>query len=232
MAQLTADEEQLETLKRWWTSYGRQGLVALVVTLGGWFGWQQWQAHRQQQAEAASVVYLQMLDALGRLPAVAASDAQRAEIAGPAATLKRDYAGSAYADYAGLALARLAVADHRLDAAGAELQAVMDATRDPELALVARLRLARVEIARERYAAALALLEVEVPAALASGFAEVRGDLYLRQGDLDAARVAYQAALDSLGEDETNSRPLLAMKLNQALPAQAVVPPAAEENSR
>lgn len=232
MAEHIADEEQLETLKRWWTSYGRQAVVALVVTVGGWFGWEQWQNHRQQQREAASLVYSEMLDALGRLPAVAASEAQRAAITGPAATLKRDHAGSSYADYAGLVLARLAVADHELDTAASELQAVMDATRDPGLALLARLRLARVEIARERYPTALALLEVEVPAALASGFAEVRGDLHLRKGDLDAARAAYRAALDGLGEDETNSRPLLAMKLNKTLPAQAVVPPAAEENSR
>lgn len=231
MAQYAADEEQLETLKRWWQSYGSQVLVAVVVTLGGWFGWQQWQAHRQQQAEAASLVYLQMMDAVGRLPATDASAAQRAEVSGPAATLKTEYRGSAYADFAGLVLAKLAVANNDLDAAGAELRAVMDTTDNSDLALLTRLRLARVEIARERYASARALLDIEVPAALVSGFAEIRGDLSLRQGDLPAARAAYQAALDGLGEDETNNRPLLEMKLNQAVSAPAVAPTASKENS-
>ncbi|MGK2913893.1 MAG: YfgM family protein [Porticoccaceae bacterium] len=231
MAEHHIDEEQLEDLKRWWRAYGNAALILILLAVGGGLGWQQWQGHRARESEAASLLYMQMMDAASSGVANQLTAEQRGTIGALATTLKEQYASSAYADYARLMMAKLAVADTKPDTAAIELQSVMEHSRDKGLALIARLRLARVQLAREKYAEALALLDIEFPSAMTSHFAEARGDIHLAQGDRPAARAAYQSALDSLGAQDAE-RPLLQLKLNQVLPAQAADEPVAEENSR
>src|SRR5258708_29734753 len=60
--------------------------------------------------------------------------------------LERGYAASPYTDQARLLAARLYVLGGELDRAAAELGAVVESSKDRNLALVARLRLARVQI--------------------------------------------------------------------------------------
>lgn len=228
MAEHHIEEEHLENLKRWWRSYGSPALILILIALGGGLGWQQWQRHQVQQSESASLVYMQMMDTASQEAGERLTAEQRGTIAGLAATLKEQYASSVYADYARLMLAKLAVSEAKLDVAAKELQMVMKDSGDPGLAQIARLRLARVWSVEQKYADALALLDVQGSPAMARSFAEARGDIYLAQGDRTAARAAYQSALDGLGDQDAD-RPLLQLKLNQVLPAQTVEEPIAEE---
>lgn len=226
MAEHHIDDEQLDRLKRWWHSYGKVGLFVVVLALASWLGWREWEHHSQQNADAASLIYIQMMEANGQ-GSTQPSAEQRAKVTELANALKDGYAGTTYADFAHLMLAKTAVADARLDVAEKELRAVMERAGDDGLALIARLRLARIQTAQGKYADALALLETPVGGAMASNFAEARGDAHLAQGDKPAARAAYQSALDGLAVQDP-SRQLLSLKLNQVLP-----PPAAarsEEN--
>lgn len=218
MAQHFSDDEQLETLKRWWNDNGTQLLVTVVLVVGGWFGWQQWQDYREQQVADASAVYVELTELAGKSDIEDMSEEDRTRLSELAGLLREKHEGSQYARYADLMVAKLAVAREDYETAETALRRVIDASGDDvELASIARLRLARVEMARHDNAKALALLELEVPQGMHALFAELRGDIHYQNGDLVAARAAYQAALNDLAEASSGARPLLEFKLNRVL---------------
>ena len=217
MAQHLSDEEQLESLKRWWKENGTQLLIMVVVVIGGWFGWQQWQDAREQKAAAASAIYSDIMELSGRGPVETLTDENKMRLLELAESLRVDYEGSQYAQYANMMLARMAVGDEDLGKAAELLQEVMESSDDSELANIARIRLARVEVAQDNYTRALEILDVEVPMAMTSLFAELRGDVHYYLEDFAAARAAYQSALTGLANNSDISRPLLEFKLNRVL---------------
>jgi predicted negative regulator of RcsB-dependent stress response len=181
------EKEQWDYLKGWIGQNGPWILAGVVVGSGAIWGWNAYQAHRDREARAASLQYEQLIDAYGR------NDRSRA--ASLLAALERDHAGSAYVDQARLAAARMAVEAKDLANAANELRSVMSASHDPELALVARLRLARVLLAQGESDAALATVGAAPPGtAFAPEFAEVRGDALLAKGDRIGALAAYREA--------------------------------------
>ena len=62
MAEHLSEEEQLESLKRWWKENGLSTVIVVVLAVGGYFGWDLWKGHRQAQTEAAAIVYQQMME--------------------------------------------------------------------------------------------------------------------------------------------------------------------------
>jgi predicted negative regulator of RcsB-dependent stress response len=175
------------------------------------------------------VLYNAMIDAAGQWEAAPTLE-QADVVRGHAETLKSFVSGSEYADFASLMLARLAVANEEYDAAAAELRAVMESTRDDSLALLARLRLARVEVTRGDATLALALLDQVDPASYKGLYAELKGDIQSLQGDKEAARAAYQLALDALDPTDSRSRAVIELKLNEVMPANVVTANDDEEN--
>lgn len=218
MAEHLSDEQQLESLKRWWQESGLQLVLVIVLVLGGWFGWQQWQEHKKAKAEAGSLVYIELVDLAAKAPLNQLSSEDRGALQDKAEQLKSDFANSQYAHYAGFMLAKLAVTENRLDDAAQELQIVIDNTDGDDLSHIARLRLARLEMGRKNYPEALNILAGDTPAAMLASVAELRGDIHLFSGDNLAARAAYQSALDVTGADDQRLRSLLELKLNQVLP--------------
>jgi predicted negative regulator of RcsB-dependent stress response len=83
------------------------------------------------------------------------------------------------------------------DAAGAatQLQWAIDKAKDEDTAALARLRLAGIRLDEKKYDEALKLLDTAHSAALATLYADLRGDVLLGQGKIAEARAAYQAAL-------------------------------------
>lgn len=218
MAEHLSDEQQLESLKRWWQESGLQLVLVIVLVLGGWFGWQQWQERKKAKAEAGSLVYIELVDLAAKAPLNQLSSEDRGALQDKAEQLKSDFANSQYAHYAGFMLAKLAVTENRLDDAAQELQIVIDNTDGDDLSHIARLRLARLEMGRKNYPEALNILAGDTPAAMLASVAELRGDIHLFSGDNLAARAAYQSALDVTGADDQRLRSLLELKLNQVLP--------------
>ena len=219
MAEHLTDEQQLESLKHWWKENGMQLVLIVALSVGGWYAWQQWQGNKKVKAEMGSLVYIEMMDLASQAPLSALPDEQREAMVEKSQVLKNDYANTQYAHYAGLLLAKLAVAEKRFDDAAVELQTVIDNTGGEELSYIAKMRLARLEMGRKNYPQALALLEGDTPLAIQPSVAELRGDIHLFAGDQSAARAAYQSALDALGSDDQRLRALLELKLNQVMSA-------------
>lgn len=190
-AQTREEEEQLETLKKWWAEYRVPVIAGLVIGFGVLFGSRAWIGYQNNLAMSASTEFGQ----LQRELAQGNSDA----------VLKRgdhileSYAGTPYAALAALAIAKLKVDQDELAEARRRLQWVIDNAAQREFVHVARLRLARVLLAAGSAEQALTLVSNIETADFAPSYAEVKGDIYAELGRRDEARAAYRAALDGLG---------------------------------
>jgi predicted negative regulator of RcsB-dependent stress response len=118
-----------------------------------------------------------------------------------ASRLKSDYAGSHYAQYGSLFVAKVAVESGKLDDAAAELRGVLADPADSELDELARQRLARVLAAQDKVEEGLALLAGEVQPAFLSSREEIKGDLLVQVGRTGDARAAYEKARAALSDN-------------------------------
>ena len=127
--------------------------------------------------------------------------------------VRDDHDDSLYASLAAMAAARGYVEQGKLEEAGKELSWTASNAPDKQVALIARIRLARVQSALGKPEEALKTLPKKAPESFTALVEEVRGDLYVATGDTDKALTAYQAALDS-GQNVSNSQ-VLTMKINE-----------------
>jgi len=180
------EREQAEQLKQWFKENWLWMAAGVVLGLGGLYGWQGWNAYLDRRSQDAGRLFGEMLQALDQ------SDRTRGnEIADE---IFEKYGSTPYADQAHLVLARVHVENNELDAAASELKAVMESSEDAELALVARLRLARVQSAQGNHDAALGTLDAAASPAVQAAVDELRGDVLLAKGEKAAALEAYQKA--------------------------------------
>jgi predicted negative regulator of RcsB-dependent stress response len=190
------EEETLAQIKDWWQRNGKPLLLGAVLALVLVFGWQFWQNHQVNQAQSASVVYQQLLGA-----ALEGGEADAAEVSRLGNLLKKDFAGTHYAQYGSLFVAKVAVESGRLDEAASELRAVVDKPADKTLDELARQRLARVLAAQDKAEEAIKLLDGKVDQAFAASREELKGDLLVQLGRNDEAHAAYTKAKESLSQD-------------------------------
>jgi predicted negative regulator of RcsB-dependent stress response len=181
-----SEKEQWEWLRDQVRQNAPTVIAAIAVSAAALFGWRWWQAHQDAERVAASGKYTQIITALDH--------GDRTQAFTLMGELEREHASSPYADQARLLAARLYVDSNELDKANAELTAVMQHSGDQELALVGRLRLARVQIAQGKPADAQATLNGANPGAFAGPYHEARGDAYFASGDKATALTEYRSA--------------------------------------
>lgn len=211
-----SETEQWERLKAWLRSYIPWILGGIVVALGGLAAWNWYQDRQTRVGLEASGQYEEMMDALQK------NDVTRAKAI--AANLERDHPGSPYVYQAHLIEARIAVEANDLAQANSLLRSVMDNTKDDELALVARLRLARVQLAQGKPDDALATLNGKPAGSFEARFHEVRGDVLFAKGDKAGAQKEYLAALSGPDSRSVDAQSLQ-LKIND-LKADAPAPAA------
>ena len=201
------EEERVEALQRWWKENKSSLFMGLAMGLLIIIGWKYWQGHQQAQREQASLTYHLM----GR--AIAAKQPEEAVKMGQ--QLIESYPSTTYAEFARISLAKLKVEAGDLEAARLRLEEEVKQGHDETLKELARLRLARVLLARGEADAGIVLLQgTESTAGKFSAlFEEVRGDLLIAAKRPEEARTAYQKAKE-LG----NRSPLLDLKIHD-LPA-------------
>ncbi len=216
MAISAEEEETLEALKKWWNETGKSIAIGLVAAGVLFLGWQQWQNAGARASAEASAVYEQLSLLVVREPGTRLDDEAQSRATSLIQTLKQEHDDSVYALYAALFAAQLAVEADDLNRAEAELQWLLDNSNtgffghtDESLVLTAQLRLARVMLANGKAQEALALVSGIDPRAFAAEFAELRGDIYLSQGQVSEAESAWQEA----AQIDPGS-PTLQMKLN------------------
>lgn len=186
MEEYLNEREQWERVLAWLREQGPWILAGVAVAFAVFGGWRYWQNRTQQRNFAAASRYEQIIDAFSR-----------DDVNGGyrlADELVKAFPSTAYADQANLAVARIQVENKQLDQAAARLSQVLASTKDTELALIARLRLARVQLAQGKADDALKTLNAVNPGAFAARYAEVRGDVLLAKGDREGALKAYREA--------------------------------------
>jgi len=220
-----SEREQWDQIKSWLRENGLWIIAGVVVGAAGLGGWRWYQDHVDSVGAAASAKYTEAVQAFVR------GDRTQAFVL--LGELERDYSSSPYVDQAKLMAARVYVDGGDLDKAATELQAVTDHSKDNALALIARLRLARVEIAQKKPDAALATLNGLKAGAFEPRYHEVLGDAYYAKGDKTNALKEYMSAkvVDMAGSSlDTQGLDLKIDDLTAENPhamAQAATPPAA-----
>jgi predicted negative regulator of RcsB-dependent stress response len=213
-----SEKEQLDQLLGWL----RVNLpwIVLGLAVGGLMvgGWRWWQARTDRNGVEASQAYTQVLDAFDHGDRTRGLDLVE--------QLRHSHPDSPYVDQADLAAARLLLETGQIDRAASYLSVAMGHSRDPELVVVARLRLARVQLAQNHPDAALATLGTANQGAFEGRFAEVRGDAYFAKGDKAAALREYRAARLAMGPAQA-SNDLLDLKINDLADAASSTPVAA-----
>ncbi|MCX2784370.1 tetratricopeptide repeat protein [Microbulbifer thermotolerans] len=211
MADHLTEQEQIETLKRWWAENGKGIVTGVVLALAGYFGYQWWQNSERAKAEEASNLYQNFVEAVsanGGEP----DNKQMTTAKSISQQLKDEFPKGIYASHAALRLAAEAAEENDLESAEKELQWVLDNTQEETLKLLAKRRLAAVMAARGKPDEGLKLLEGAVPSSFAALFAETRGDILLQKGEEAGARAAYQQALAQLLPEQAESAQLLRLK--------------------
>ena len=187
MAELRTEEEQLEAIKRWWKENGTSLVAGVAIAVAGLVGWNTWQGYQENQAEAASMRYQHLIDLADR----GETDAARRLVA----EITDEHGRTLYADLALLLDARLAVDAGELGDARQALEQMIETSERDYLQGLARLRLARLQLAEGEAQAALDMLAEDIPSALAAQQADVRGDALHALERPDEARQAWQEAL-------------------------------------
>jgi predicted negative regulator of RcsB-dependent stress response len=197
-----SEKEQWEWVKTQVRENAPAVILAIVLAVAVVLGWRWWQGHLDAGRLAAGAKYMQMVHALE------GGDPTRALVS--LGELEREYPDSPYTDQGKLLAARVYVDEGALDQAAGELASVADKSRDHDLALIARLRLARVQIAQGKADVALATIGAAQPGAFAEIYHEVRGDAWYAKGDKAKALAEYRSAQT---DGESADRSLLALKV-------------------
>lgn len=215
MDEYLSDKEQAERIKKWWLENYKAIVAGIVIALVIIGGWRYWQHRVQTRAEAASALYNKLTDAV---KANNGADALKLSD-----QLIHGYSDTPYAALAAMSMAGYDVGNGKADDAIKMLQWAGDHGKDQGLALLAKLRLARVQLATDDAGAALKTLAVENAGGFAALYDDVRGDAYAKLGNNDKARDAYKQAL-AKWDDKMGDKSLIQMKLNNLAATPAAKP--------
>jgi predicted negative regulator of RcsB-dependent stress response len=216
-----AEEETIESLKKWWDENGKQLMLAIVVVVGGYGSWTLWQGSKTASSDAASDLYEEVLGLAINEQTSTINDEDAAQIIALAAELRQEHSSTIYARYSALFSAQQQVMAGDLDAAEETLLWITEnpltglfVEQDEGLMLTANLRLGRVLLANGDNDGALAVVSSLAPKTFEAGYAELQGDVYVAMGRIVEARESYLAAqqagssseglrmkLDNLSED-------------------------------
>ena len=199
-----SEDEQAERLKEWWKKNGTSIVVGVVIGVGAIAGVNYWRDYTRTQSENASQRFAQMVTGTGDETEQAGSE------------LMQDYAGTPYAGLAALFLAKEKYSDGEVAESAGMLRWVLENSKLPGIQHPARLRLARVMLEQGKIEQAGKLVDVENYGGFDSEYQELRGDIAMSGGDAQAARVAYEEALQKLPPGSPYSN-LLVMKLDHTM---------------
>lgn len=182
-----SDQEEIETIRRWWEDNGRSVIAGVVIAVAGVGGWQGWNLWQDRQADAAGAHYERTLSAL--------QGDQLEEADAALGTLQSGHSKSPYATLASLRVAAALAAGGALEEAAAALDWAVNNAPDEGLERLARLRHAQVLFDLGDSERALGILEPISDGPYAARAHELRGDLLRALGERADAVDAYRQAV-------------------------------------
>lgn len=204
MEVLDNEKEQLAEIKAWIRENGPSLVLGAVLGLGGVYGWRWWQGYKVSQSEQYSAQLAEAVDQIRRQQYEAGSKIIEKMIA--------ENPGALYKDMARLVIAGARVKQGLLDEAVKPLKALLSDSKTSELTDIARIRLARIYLAKSEYDQARQLVKGQSSKAYAKDYEELRGDIAFFSDDLAAAKQAYQNAVALASK--TDDIQFLQMKLD------------------
>jgi len=220
--ELYDEHEQSERVRSWLRENGISILMGVALALAGIFGWRQWQDYQSGQAMLANEYYAAIQQELDAGSTQAAAEQY--------AAMREGVGEHAYLALSGMLVASAWTDAGEVDSAAEIYSGLLDAGKWASLEPLIRLRLALIEIARDRGDAALALLQGETPAGYEGLWLETRGDVLFDMGRFDEAAAAYAAAVTQLRGEGRNFRQA-ETKLDAVQSATAGSATASAENS-
>ncbi len=200
------EQEQIDALKAWWAKYGNLILGVLTVVMLAVASWQAWNWHQRNQAGQAAGYFEALQNA--------ARQGNAAQAGSASATLRSEFGKTAYAPRGTLLAAQAFLDAGDAERARSELQWIVTERKDDPLAPVARVRLAGVLLDMQKFDEALGYVADPAPQGFEALYADRRGDILYAQGKKAEARTAWQAALNSFGERNSQLRSVVQLKID------------------
>ena len=193
-----SEEEQVDKIKKWWNSNGKQIIAGAAIGLAGVFGWNYYNDYQDNQALNARTLYLNY-----------ASDSNNV---GSYNKLINEHPSSSYTDQATLLMAK-----YLFDAGSYSL--ALDAIKplisnqSSIISSTAVLRVASIYLQLGQHDEALSTLNIESGEGFSGLIYNLTGDVYLDLGNSDEAKKYYLLAIENITEN-SNLTQLIQIKLD------------------
>jgi predicted negative regulator of RcsB-dependent stress response len=210
------EEEQVESIKKWWAENARSIIFGIGLGLFGIFGWQTWKDQQQTHVVEASDLYQQLLSTVEKKNDDAAIKL--------ASEIDQKYADTPYGALAGLYKAKVELGRADSAAAVKSLERVEEIAENNSIQHLARLRALRIRLGEGDVEAVIKDVDSVIaeenginPGEFIGQYEEIKGDGYRLLGDVEKARFGYIAAL----RNATLNRRIIQLKLDDLGPPPA-----------
>ncbi|MDA7747198.1 tetratricopeptide repeat protein [Psychromonas sp.] len=197
------EEQQVDAIKKWWKENGTTLIVAAVIGLSGLWGWRYYGDSVHTTQEQASTAFDKAL--------VEFKADSTEKGATELKTFIADNESSNYATLATLLLVKEATDANNFELAKTQLIDLLENNSYEPLLPVIQLRLARVQAELGEFEQALTLVDNITAKGFVARANQVKGSIYLKQGNIESAHSALQAAVDA---SEGRVDPLLELQLD------------------
>lgn len=184
----SSEDQQVDAIKSFIKDYGIAIVAGAVIGLAGLFAWNHFSHAKKDNAENASIAYQQLLE----------KDLSATAMTAAISKFDDEHSQKGYQALLNLMEAKKAVDAEDFTLAAASLAKVIQAKPAQELVNIAKLRLARVQMQEHSFDKALATLADLTSPAFVAQRDELKGDIFVHQGQQQQAKDAYQAAKDAM----------------------------------
>lgn len=198
MADFMNEQEQVDMIKGWWKKHGNRLLTIVLIVVVGVSGYRYWTSHQKTEVANNGNMYMSLVLSANKKDAI--------NVDAKASALMKNSPKSVYAGLAALTLAGFDVNQGKLDSAKTNFNWILKHQSNSDIKAIAKMRLARIDLAQGKPAEALKLLTPVAPNFAASA-QMIRGDAYAAQKNYRQAKASYK----------------LAAKLSTKLPIQSIV---------
>lgn len=170
----STETEQVDAMKRFFSTNGKYLAIGLVLGIGALLGWRYWQTHQTNQLHNTAVVFEELNKSL-------ASGSKENVVA---VEKFADETNNVYGVMADLELAKQAIAQNDLAQAEKNLLAASGKAKDGNMQALSNLRLARIQLAEDKTDVALKTLDLVKGKGWQVMVEDIRGDILAKKGIL------------------------------------------------